>query len=382
MKPICIVAAKRTPQGKLLGALTSKSAVDLALVAGKAALEGIAPEEVDEVILGNVLAAGQGMNIARQVSIGVGIPDSKTAFTVNMMCASGMQAVILAAESIQLGKSHVVLCGGTESMTNAPHLLTRARTGYKLGDGVLVDSVLRDGLVDTFSNDHMGLTAEKLAEEYSLTRTEQDAFAQCSQQRWGDAQKSGVYEQELVPMKELAQDEHPRPEVTLEQLAKLRPAFKPDGTVTAGNSSGINDGAAILLLCDLETAQKHGWTPLALMTGWTSVGCDPYRMGLGPVHATRKLLDMTGWTLAQFDQIELNEAFASQSLACIKELGLDPERVNVHGGAIAIGHPIGASGARIITHLAHCHHRGETKQSFASLCIGGGMGATVALQSV
>lgn len=258
------------------------------------------------------------MNIARQVSVALGIPVTQTAFTVNMMCASGMQAVILAAEAIQSGKSRVVLCGGTESMSNAPYLLPRARTGLKLGDAVLVDALLRDGLVDTFSGKHMGWTAERLAEDYGITREAQDRFAVRSQQRWGAAHKAGAFEGELVPLSELEHDEHPRPEPSLEQLAKLRPAFKPDGTVTPGSASGINDGAAMLLLCDSETAEREGWQPMSFMTNWASCGCDPAKMGLGPVHGTRKLVEELGLTLAHFDHIELNEAFAAQALEASK----------------------------------------------------------------
>lgn len=374
MKPVYIIGAKRTPQGRFMGSLAKKSAVELALAAGRAALDGIDLDLIDQVIIGNVLSAGQGMNIARQMGVDLQIPIDRPAFTVNMMCASGMHAVMLAAQAIQAGQARVVLCGGTESMSNAPYLLTRARAGYKLGDGVLVDSLLRDGLVDTFSNKHMGLTAERLAAEYHLDREAQDAFAWRSQQRWAEAQAQGEFRDELVPMIELAQDEHPRPENTLEQLAGLKPAFKADGTITAGNASGINDGAAMLVVCDEQTLAEHGLRPLALLRAMVVVGCDPERMGLGPVHATRELCRQEHCQLEDLDAVEINEAFAAQTLACIKELRFDPEKVNSRGGAIALGHPIGASGARLLVHLTHRISRREVQRALATLCVGGGMG--------
>lgn len=379
MKSIVIVAAKRTPQGRFLGALIKRSAVDLAVHAGREAVKTVGVENIDQVILGNVLAAGQGMNTARQVGVGLGLPLDRPAFTVNMMCASGMQAVILAAQAIRAGDARVVLCGGTESMSNAPYLLDRARSGYKLGDGVLIDSILRDGLTDTFSKAHMGLTTERLAELYKIGRAEQDAFAARSQQTYAEALARSVFADELAPLDELKQDEHPRPDATVAKLAAMKPAFKPDGTITAGNASGINDGAAMLVVCDGETASRQGWKVLATIAGSATVGCDPGLMGLGPVHATRRLCAQSGLCLKDFEAVELNEAFAAQSLACIQELGLQPERVNVHGGAIALGHPIGASGARLLVHLAHCLARGEVKSALATLCVGGGMGTAVAL---
>ncbi len=380
---IYIVAARRTPQGTFLGALAKHTAVDLALAAGKAALGNIGAdnrESIDQVIIGNVLSAGQGMNIARQIGVNLDVPVDRTAFTVNMMCASGMQAVLLAAQAIKVGDARVVLCGGTESMSNAPYLLDGARKGYKLGNNILTDSLLRDGLVDTFANEHMGLTAEALAERYHIGRQEQDSFAFSSQQKYAGAAEKKLFQAELVPFPELARDEHPRPETTIEQLSKLTPVFKKDGTVTPGNASGINDGAAVLVVCDEKSAAENGWQPLAELYGWAGIGCDPKIMGLGPVFAVKKLCTRLGIPVEDFDTIELNEAFAVQSLACIRELNLQEDRVNPDGGAIALGHPIGSSGARILAHLAHRISRGLTGNGLATLCVGGGMGFAAALR--
>jgi len=380
MTRACIVAAKRTPQGRFMGALAKRSAVDLGIAAGRAVLQTIDPEQIDQVIVGNVIAAGLGMNIARQIGVGLGVPVDRPAFSVNMMCASGMQAVILATQAILAGQARVVLCGGTESMSNAPFLLDRARVGYKLGDGVLIDSLLRDGLVDTFDNEHMGLTAERIAHRYRIDRAAQDVFALRSQQNTAKAYAEGRYRDELAALPELDSDEHPRPDTTLEKLSALRPAFKPDGTITAGNASGINDAAAMLVVCDEQTAGEHKWQPLAAIGAYTTVGCDPQWMGLGPIHATRRLCDHHQLDVTAFDMIEINEAFAVQTLACIKELSLDPEVVNPDGGAIALGHPIGASGARLLVHLAHQIAVGRSKRALATLCAGGGMGAAVVLE--
>ena len=372
MKPIWIVSAKRTPNGRFLGALAKRSAIELSAAVGKATLSDIDLKLVDFVIVGNVLGAGLGMNVARQISIGIGLPVSTPAFTVNMMCASGMQAVRVAMQSIQNGEARMVLCGGTESMSNAPYLLNRARSGYKFGDGVLIDSMLRDGLTDAFSNEHMGLTAERLAELYKISREEQDAFAAQSQQRYVAAQAGGHFRNEIVPVDKLEHDEPPRPDTTVDTLSTLKAVFKSNGTVTAGNASGINDGAAMLLVCDEERGRECGLKPLAILTAGIAVGCEPSLMGLGPVHAIRKLSNDVG----EFDMIELNEAFAAQSLACIKELKLDPAKVNPDGGAIALGHPIGASGARLLVHLAHR----QPKRGLATLCVGGGMGCAVIVE--
>ena len=372
MEPIWIVSAKRTVQGRFLGGLAKRTAVDLGVAAAKASLNAIDPTLIDLVVVGNVLGAGLGMNVARQVGIGAGLPVGTPAFTVNMMCASGMHAVILAVQSIQNSSARTVLCGGTESMSNAPYLLERARSGYKLGDGVLVDSLLRDGLTDVFSREHMGLTAERIAGLHKISREAQDRFALSSQQRHAAACSAGRFRDEMVSVDKLEHDEHPRPDTTLESLALLKPAFNPTGTVTAGNSSGINDGAAMLVICDERRGRECGLKPLMVITASAVVGCEPSLMGLGPVHATRKLARNTG----EFDMIELNEAFAAQSLACIQELGLDETKINPDGGAIALGHPIGASGARLLVHLAHR----QPKCGLATLCVGGGMGYAVVVE--
>ena len=380
MKRICIVAAKRTPQGRFLGALKKHTALDLALAAGNVILEELDAEKIDQVIIGNVLAAGQGMNLARQISVRLNIPLDRPAYTINMMCASGMQAILLAAQTIQTGQANAILCGGAESMSNAPFLLDRARGGYKLGDGVLIDSLLRDGLVDSFDNEHMGLTAERLAEKFNISRSEQDEFAAQSQQKVGRAQQEGRFAAELAVLDELAQDEHPRPDTTAEKLAALEPAFKTDGTVTAGNASGINDAAALWVVCEESTAKKNGWQPLAVISDGTAVGCDPRLMGLGPVYATRKLCEKQQCQIDDFDTVEINEAFAAQTLACLKELDLDAECVNPDGGAIALGHPVGASGARLIVHLAQRIAQGQSQKGLAALCVGGGMGIATILE--
>lgn len=376
MQPIWIVAAKRTPQGRFLGALAHRSAVELAVAAGEAALTGLDPACIDMVIVGNVLGAGLGMNVARQVGIRLGLSVSTSAFTVNMMCASGMQAVILAGQSIASGAARMVLCGGTESMSNAPHLLPRARTGYKLGDGVLIDCLLRDGLVDAFSDEHMGLTAERLAARYEISREAQDRYAARSQQRYAEARDAGHFDDEIVPVDGVTQDEHPRSNTTAEALAKLSPVFQTDGTVTAGNASGLNDGAAMLVVCDEETGRERGLLPLMIITGSAAVGCEPSLMGIGPVYATRRICHDLKQEISAFDHIELNEAYAAQALACIEELGLDADKVNSDGGAIALGHPIGASGARLLVHLA----QRQPQRGLATLCVGGGMGCAVVVE--
>lgn len=372
MKPIWIVAAKRTPVGRFLGALAKKSAVDLGVVAARAALAGLPPECIDHVIVGNVLGAGLGMNVARQIALGAGLPVSVPAFTTNMMCASGLQAVMLAVQAIRSGAARAVLCGGTESMSNAPYLLNRARSGYKLGDGLLIDSLLKDGLTDAFGDVHMGVTAERLAERFGISRAAQDEFATTSQRRYAAAQAAGHFREEIVPVDKVVEDEHPRPDTTAATLGNLKPAFGANGTVTAGNSSGINDGAAMLVVCDEDRGKELGLQPLAIIAAQIAVGCEPAEMGLGPVHATRKL----GRDVGDYDVIELNEAFAAQSLACIQELALDPAKVNVDGGAIALGHPIGASGARLLVHLAHR----KPRRGLATLCVGGGMGVAMIVE--
>lgn len=383
MNEVCIVAARRTPIGRFLGALSGESAVDLGVHASRAVLDGLPGGRVGQVIFGNVLSAGLGMNVARQIGIGAGLPVTTPAFTVNTMCGSGMQAVLLAYQAICSGETDVVLCGGTESMSNAPHLLQRSRTGIKLGNATLTDSLLSDGLLDAFSGDHMALTAEQLAVEYNVTRREQDGYAALSQQRYSTAFNAGVFECEVAAHDSLKEDEHPRPEATAEQLADLKPVFVRDGTgtVTAGNASGVNDGAVAIVLADRQVAEAEDWPILATMTGGCIVGCDPQKMGLGPVHAIRRVCEEQAVPIEAFDAIEINEAFAVQTLACLNELQLSSDAVNTCGGAIALGHPIGATGARIVAHLAHRIHNGESGHAIGSLCIGGGMGAAVTLSS-
>ena len=379
MEDVVIVAARRTPIGKFLGSLKDWTAVDLTCAVGEAILGDLDRTLIDQVIVGNVLGAGQGMNIARQIGVGLKLPLSVPAYTVNMMCASGMQAVLLAAQAIRAGESRAVLCGGTESMSNSPYLLPRARSGLKYGHAQLVDSLLSDGLVDAFDQRHMAFTAETLAKEYGITRIEQDVFALRSQQRYATARLAGKFAAELVPLENLDHDEHARADTTADRLANLKPAFDPEGTVTAGNASGLNDGAAMLVVARKDFAAKHCWPILASITNWATCGCDPLRMGLGPVHAIRKLLERDRMELEAFDHIEVNEAFAAQTLACSRDLSLNEARLNPHGGAIAIGHPIGTSGARLLVHLAHQIASGGSQYALASLCVGGGQGAAVAL---
>lgn len=375
MKEVCIVSARRTATGRFLGSLARESAVDLASHAGEAVLSDFDRSKIDQVIIGNILSAGQGMNIARQIGVKLGLPITTPAFTVNMMCASGMQAIALAVQAIRAEAANVVLCGGTESMSNAPHLMPRSRSGIKLGDGKLVDSILKDGLVDSFDHQHMATTAERLAEKYKISREEQDSFAHQSQARYQAAHEAGAFSDELVVLDSLAADEHPRADTTEESLAALKPAFDPSGSVTAGNASGINDGATMLLIADRETAEANDWTVMATISGTVSVGCDPKEMGLGPVFACQKL----GQPLDSFDVIEINEAFAAQVLSCLRELKLNTDRINPNGGAIAMGHPVGASGARLVAHLAWRIHRREASSGLATLCVGGGMGSAISL---
>ncbi len=380
MTHFVIVRAKRTPFGKLMGTLAPLSAVDLGVAAGKAAIDGINPADIDFAIIGNVLSAGLGQNLARQIALGVGIPKSVPAYSVNIMCGSGLHSIALACQALAMGEATAVLAGGAESMTNSPYILEKARTGYKMGDGALIDTVLRDGLTDAFDKQHMGTGAEALAAKYNLTRQAQDAFAVQSQQRTAAALAAGHYAREIAPAGKLTADEHPRPDTVVEKLATLKPAFKPDGTVTAGNASGVNDGAAILLVTTAAHAQAKGWAPLCRVTGWALSGCEPKFFGTGPVDAVNKLTAKLNKPASSFDTIELNEAFAAQYLACVQELKLDPAKVNPDGGAIAIGHPIGASGARLATHIAQHISTGRHASALASLCIGGGMGIAMAFE--
>lgn len=386
MTRIAIVAARRTPFGRFGGGLASFSPVELAAVAATATLKGIDPEDVDLVVLGNVLAAGHGMNIARQAAVHAGLPIETPAWSVNMMCGSGLQAAVLGVQAIRSGEARAVLVGGVESMSQAPLLLPRPPKGASPDLSAVVDSMQRDGLIDSFSRRHMGETVEELARERDISRAEQDAFAERSQRLHAAAAKEGRFTDELVAVGGLHRDEHPRPEVTRESLSQLRTVFDPQGSVTAGNSSGINDGAAMILLADWEWAQSRGWPVLAEWREAVSVGCDPQRMGLGPVHAIRKLFQKTESGFGDIDSLEINEAFAAQTLACLKEMELELSgddlatrqgvalKFNPDGGAIAVGHPLGASGARLLTHLAHRIARGESQRGIVSLCIGGGMG--------
>ncbi|HHZ02183.1 MAG TPA: acetyl-CoA C-acetyltransferase [Tissierellia bacterium] len=391
MKKAVIVSAVRTPIGSFGGAFASLSAVDLGVVAAKEAIKraGIEPSLIDEVYFGNVLSAGLGQNVARQVSLGAGVPIEKPALTINMVCGSGLRAVSMAAQLVEGGQCDVVLCGGTESMTNAPYLIPKARWGHRMGDGKLVDYMVHDGLWDIYNNYHMGITAENVAEQYGITREEQDEFAAKSQNKAEEAQKAGKFADEIVPVTipqrkgdpvVIDTDEYPRHGSTVEKMAKLKPAFKKDGTVTAGNASGINDGAAALIVMSKEKAEELGLKPLCEVAGYASAGVDPKVMGLGPIPATQKALNNAGWKVEDLELIEANEAFAAQALAVAKELGFNPDIINVNGGAIALGHPIGASGARILVTLIYEMAKRDAKKGLATLCIGGGMGTSLLVE--
>ncbi|MBN1519308.1 MAG: acetyl-CoA C-acetyltransferase [Spirochaetales bacterium] len=391
MSDVFIMSAARTAIGSFGGSLAGVGTAELGTTVVKAAMEraGLSPDAVDEVLLGCVLQAGLGQNVARQALIKSGIPRERTAMTVNMVCGSGLRAVASAAQAIKAGDCGLVVAGGAENMSAAPYILRQARTGYRMGNGELVDSMIYEGLTDIFNGYHMGITAENIAERYKLTREEQDAFAAASQNKAEAAMASGRFKDEIVPVLipqkkgdalVFDRDEFPRAGVTAEALAKLRPAFKPDGTVTAGNSSGINDGAAALVVAS-EAAAKTG-KPLARIVSYGWSGVDPAVMGLGPIEATRLALKRAGWKLADVDLIEANEAFAAQSLAVARDLEFDMGRVNVNGGAIALGHPIGASGARILVTLLHEMGKRKAKKGLATLCIGGGMGIALCVEAV
>jgi acetyl-CoA C-acetyltransferase len=389
MSDIVIASAARTPVGNFNGAFASLSAHALGSLAAKAAMEraGVAPEDVDEVILGQILTAGAGQNPARQAAVAAGIPVERTAFGVNQLCGSGLRAVALATQQIACGDAAIIVAGGQESMTQAPHC-AQMRAGTKMGELSLIDSMLRDGLFDAFHGYHMGTTAETIAARYQLTRAEQDAFAFASQQKAGAAMKAGRFRDEIVPVTVKGRkgdvvveaDEYPRPDTTLEALQKLRPAFGKEGTVTAGNASGINDGAAAVVVMSAAEAAKRGLAPLAHIVAWATAGVDPAVMGTGPIPATRKALAKAGWSIGDLDLIEANEAFAAQACAVNKELGWDTGRVNVNGGAIALGHPIGASGARVLTTLLYEMGRRDVRRGLATLCIGGGMGIAMCVE--
>ena len=384
-----ILAASRTPIGSFLGALKDVSAVELAVTATKAAVQEVDISEVADVIIGNVLQAGQGMNVARQVTLRSGLAHDIPAQTVNRVCGSGMQAIISAVQGIRSGDGHLYLAGGTENMSRAPFIAPQMRSGHKLGDGMLLDSLTHDGLTDPILGCHMGVTAENIAKRWNITRAEQDAFALESHRRATAAQASGAFDAEIVPVHVasrkgitvVAADESVRPDTSLEALARLKPVFKSEGgTVTAGNASGLNDGAAMLVMASESYARSHGHAVLAEIVGYAAIGVDPGLMGIGPAAAVPLALKRAGLTVQDIDQFELNEAFAAQSLAVCRDLGVDPDRVNVSGGAIALGHPIGASGARVVVTLLHSLRRDRKVHGVASLCIGGGMGVALVVR--
>lgn len=390
MSEVVIAGAARTAIGAFGGGLSSLAAWELGAVAIRGALEraGVRPDQVDEVIMGNILQAGQGMGPARQAAMKAGIPKEVPATAVNMLCGSGLKAVRLAAQAIRSGDAEIVVAGGMESMSQSPYLLPKARFGYRMGNGELIDHMMHDGLRDAFHSYAMGMTAENLAEKYGLSRREQDEFAAASQQKAEAAMAAGRFRDEIVPVpvrgkqgEELvAVDEHPRPGTTAESLARLRPAFKEGGTVTAGNASGINDGAAAVVLMSARKAAELGVSPLAALVSTGQAGVDPAYMGIGPVQATISALRAAGLGIGDMDLIESNEAFAAQSLAVGKELGWDWNRVNVNGGAIALGHPIGASGCRILVTLLYEMRRRGSRYGLATLCVGGGMGVSAVVR--
>lgn len=391
-KQIVLAGGVRTAIGKFGGSLAGVPAAELGAIVVKEALSraGIEPGQVDEVIMGCILQAGLGQNVARQAAIKAGIPVEVPAMTINNVCGSSLKAVNLAAALIEAGEADIVIAGGTENMSASPYVLPKARFGYQMGDGTLVDSMIKDGLWEAFNDYHMGVTAENLAEEYGISREMQDEFAARSQQKCEAAQNAGKFEEEIVPVPVkvkkdtilFEKDEFWRAGITAEGLQKLRPAFKKDGTVTAANASGINDSAAAIVVMSAEKAEALGVKPMARIVASASAGCDPHVMGIGPVYSTRKALDRAGLTLDQIDLIEANEAFAAQALAVGKLLGWDASKVNVNGGAIALGHPIGASGCRILVTLLHEMRRSGKKLGLATLCVGGGMGVTTIVENL
>lgn len=387
MKEVVIVSAVRTAIGTFGGALKDVSAIDLGATVVKEAIAqaNISPDMVEEVIFGNVLQAGLGQNVARQVSIKAGIPQEVSSYTINKVCGSGLKTVALAAQAIACGDAEIVVAGGTENMSLAAYVMPSARWGARMGNASIIDTMVHDGLTDAFSGVHMGITAENIVCEYGFTREEQDAFALESQRRAAQAMADGKFKDEIVPVVISTKkgdvivdtDEYPKANTTTESLAKLRPAFKKDGSVTAGNASGINDGAAALVLMSKEKALSLGLMPLAVIKSYASAGVDPQIMGTGPIPSTRKALEKAGLTVKDLGLVEANEAFAAQALSVVKSLELDPSIVNVNGGAIALGHPIGASGARIFVTLLHEMKRRDVKYGLATLCIGGGQGISL-----
>ena len=391
MSDVVIVSAARTPVGSFLGAFASLPASDLGAIAISAALErvGVSAADVDEVILGQVLQAAAGQGPARQAAIKAGIPHGSAAWSVNQICGSGLRAVALAAQQIADGSAGIVVAGGQESMSQSPHA-AQLRQGQKMGDLNLVDTMIKDALWDAFNGYHMGQTAENIADKFQITRADQDALAVSSQNRAEAAQRAGKFKDEIAPVTikgrkgdtVVDQDEYIRYGTTLESVSGLRPAFTKDGSVTAANASGLNDGAAALVLMSAEEAKRRGLKPLARIASWATAGVDPAIMGTGPLPASKRALERAGWTVADLDLIEANEAFAAQALCVTRELGLDPAKVNVNGGAIAIGHPVGASGARILTTLLYELKRSGGKKGLATLCIGGGMGVAMCVETV
>jgi len=389
MTDVVIAGAARTPVGTFNGSLSSLPASQLGAVAIKEAMKRAKVEaaEVDEAIMGQILIAGQGQNPARQAAVEAGIPYDKTAYQINQLCGSGLRAVALGSQAVQVGDSRIVVCGGQENMSMAPHV-AHLRNGQKMGDLSMVDSMIKDGLWDAFNGYHMGNTAENVAKQWQITREQQDAFAAASQNKAEAAQKSGRFSDEIVPVTIKTRkgetvvdtDEYPRHGVTAESLAGLRPAFNKEGSVTAGNASGINDGAAAVVLMSSDDAAKRGVKPLARIVSWATCGVDPAIMGTGPIPSSRRALEKAGWSVGDLDLVEANEAFAAQALAVNKDMGWDPAKVNVNGGAIAIGHPIGASGARVLVTLLHEMAKRDAKKGLATLCIGGGMGIAMCLE--
>ncbi|MEJ2307852.1 MAG: acetyl-CoA C-acetyltransferase [Gammaproteobacteria bacterium] len=391
MNDVVIVAAARTALGTFGGSLAGIPASTLGATVIKALLErsGLEPGQIDEVIMGQVLQAGVGQNPARQAAIEAGLPDSTPAMTINKVCGSGLKAVHLAAQAIMCGDADIMIAGGQENMSASPHILPNSRSGQKMGNWSMVDTMIQDGLWCAFNDCHMGITAENIAEKYGISREEQDAFAAGSQQKTEAAQNAGMFSEEIVPV-EVPQrrgdpvifdrDEFPRAGTTAEGLGKLRPAFKREGSVTAGNASGINDGAAAVVVMSAARAKELGLTPMATIRSFSSAGVDPAIMGTGPIPATSKCLEKAGWNINELDLVESNEAFAAQAISVNKELGWDLDKVNVHGGAISIGHPIGASGARILVTLLHGMQRRDAQKGLATLCIGGGQGVAMAVE--
>ena len=391
MRDVVIVAAKRTAIGTFGGSLSSLRADQLGTAVIKAILEetGVAGDQINEVVLGQVLAAGCGQNPARQSSINAGIPASVPAMTINKVCGSGLKAVHMAVQAIRCGDAELMIAGGQESMSQAPHVLPNSRNGQRMGNWSMIDTMITDGLWDAFNDYHMGVTAENIVEKYGISREEQDEFAAASQQKAVAAREAGYFDGQIVPVSipqrkgdpiVVNKDEGPRDGVTGEGLGKLRPAFKKDGTVTAGNASSLNDGAAAVMVCSAEKAKELGLTPLATIKAYANAGVDPTIMGTGPIPASQRCLKLAGWTVEDLDLIEANEAFAAQAISVNRDLGWDTAKVNVNGGAIALGHPIGASGCRVLVSLLHEMVRRDAHKGLATLCIGGGMGVALAVE--